>query len=317
MTSGSETKAQVARESDRRRTLAVPAFAGGLLYLLGGIISTATLNGIPSVGLLQGLQAALRGEANPAVSPRVGEVKFISHHAFPLIAGSLLTALALVTLALVLRFLFSAVRFRRPESWVAAGPLALVGGLGLAALNLAHEIVRAIETHAFATGHNFTRHAADRALLLAGTNSVVITIPVVLCSLMLAIGMIVTIYGGMRVGLLTRWHGILGIFSGVIFLPLFQSATLQLITSFWLVAMGILLMGRWPNGDPPAWAAGEARPWPSQAEAREARAKRAGAPALSPAGASGGSGAEVAPAPQRPAQASSSRRRRRKRGGRR
>jgi hypothetical protein len=314
MASSSETQAQVARESERRRTLAVPAFAGGLLYLLGGIISTATLNGIPSVGVLQGLQPALRGETDPAVSPRVGEVKFISHHAFALIAASVLTALALGTLALVLRFLFGAVRFRRPESWAAAGPLALAGGLGLAALNLVHEVVRAVETHAFATGHNFTRHAADRALLLAGTKSVIITIPVVVCSLMLAIGMIAIAYGGMRVGLLTRWHGILGIFSGVIFLPLFQSATLQLITSFWLVAMGILLMGRWPNGDPPAWAAGEARAWPSQAEMREARAKRTGAPALSSAGASGGNGADAAPAPVRPAQGTSARRRRRKRG---
>jgi hypothetical protein len=242
-------------------------------------------------------------------------VRYISHHAFGLIAGSALTAIALATLALVLAFLFKAVRFRRPESWAGAGPLALIGGLGLAALNLVHEVARAIETHAFATGHDFTRHAADRALLLAGTKSVVITIPVVLCSLMLAAGMIPISLGAMRVGLLTRWHGILGIFSGVIFLPLFQSATLQLITSFWLVAMGILLMGRWPNGDPPAWASGEARPWPSQAEMREQRQRaRAGQPALSPAGASA---ADVAPAPTKPAATGPPRKRRRKRGGRR
>jgi hypothetical protein len=317
MASSSETSAQVARESERRSRLAVPAFAGGLLYLLGGIISTSTLNSLPSVGLLQGLEPALRGEANPALSPRAGEVKYISHHAFGLVAGSLLTAISLVVLALVLAFLFNAVRFRRPETWVAAGPLGLAGGLGLAAMNLVHEVVRAIETHAFATGHDFTRHAADRALLLAGTKSVIITIPVVLFSLTLATGMIAIAFGAMRVGLLARWHGILGIFSGVIFLPLFQSATLQLITAFWLVAMGILLMGRWPSGDPPAWAAGEARPWPSQAEMREARRARAGAPALSSAGASGAGGGDVAPAPVRPSQGSSSRRRRRKRGGRR
>jgi hypothetical protein len=199
---------------------------------------------------------------------------------------------------------------------MAAGPLALIGGLGLAVLNIVHEVVRAIEAHAFAGGHDFSRHAADRALLLTGTKSVIITIPVVLCTLMLAVGMITVTFGAMRVGLLTRWHGILGIFSGVIFLPLFQSATLQLITAFWLVAMGILLMGRWPNGDPPAWAAGEARPWPSGAQMRESRRGRAGTPALSPAGAASGSAGDVAPAPVRPS-SSSSRKRRRKRGGRR
>ena len=39
--------------------------------------------------------------------------------------------------------------------------------------------------------------------------------------------------------------------------------------------MGILFMGRWPNGDPPAWAAGEARPWPTQAERRAEREAQA------------------------------------------
>ena len=29
--------------------------------------------------------------------------------------------------------------------------------------------------------------------------------------------------------------------------------------------MGMLLAGRWPGGDPPAWEAGEARPWPDAA----------------------------------------------------
>jgi hypothetical protein len=61
------------------------------------------------------------------------------------------------------------------------------------------------------------------------------------------------------------------------FLPFFSSATLELITAFWMVSMGILLMGRWPNGEPPAWAAGEARPWPTAAERRaEAGAERGG-----------------------------------------
>jgi hypothetical protein len=69
-----------------------------------------------------------------------------------------------------------------------------------------------------------------------------------------------------------------------------------------MVAMGILLMGRWPNGDPPAWAAGEARPWPSQAERRaesagEPAGKRAGSgpPQLAQAGAAAETGGEAAP----------------------
>ncbi len=83
--------------------------------------------------------------------------------------------------------------------------------------------------------------------------------------------MIATMMAAQRVGLLPRWMGILGIFTGLlIFLPI-GGAELQVIPAFWMVMMGILFVGRWPSGDPPAWAAGEARPWPTAAEQRAAR----------------------------------------------
>ena len=90
MSNPGEIREQVARESERRTRLAVPAFAGGVLYLLSGVIISSTLRGAPTVGLLQGLAPALRGEAAPSVSPRAAEVKFINAHAFGLIAGSVL-----------------------------------------------------------------------------------------------------------------------------------------------------------------------------------------------------------------------------------
>src|ERR1700677_1507356 len=107
--------AQVGRESERRARLSVPAFGGGFLYLLSGITISETLKGAPTVGLLQGLGPALSGVANPAVSPRAAEVKFISHHALPLIAGSVLAGVAIAGLTLVLLLLVNATRFRRPE----------------------------------------------------------------------------------------------------------------------------------------------------------------------------------------------------------
>jgi hypothetical protein len=309
MPSTQEISEQVARESQRRSRLAVPAFAGGILYLLSGVIVTSTLSGAPSVGVLQGLAPALSGQANPPVSPRASEVKFISHHAFPLIAGSLLAAVAIIALTLILLTLLDAVRFRRPETFPAARPLVLAGGIGLAAISIGHQVVSAIETHNFAVGHDFSSHAVDNALT-KGTANVLAQYLDLLAGLALAIGMIAVMVNALRVGLLTRWMGILGMFTAVlIFLPL-GGATLEVVPSFWMVAIGILFAGRWPNGDPPAWAAGEARPWPSQAEMR---AKRAGAeqPALSAAG------VDVAPAPSRPAANGSPRKRRRKRGARR
>jgi hypothetical protein len=303
MASPSEIKQQVASESARKARLGVPAFAGGFLYLLSGIITASTLNGAPSVGLLQGLTPALSGQANPAVSPRAAEVKFFSHHATTLIAASVIAAAALVALTLVLLLLVDATRFRRPQTWSAARPLILVGGFALAVISVVHQVVLAIETHKFAVGHDFTNHAVDSALT-KGTANVATQYFDLLAGLAVAVAMIVIMINAMRVGLLTRWLGVVGIFTGIlIFLPI-GGATLEVVPAFWLVAMGILYVGKWPNGQPPAWEAGEARPWPTRAQLRDAAAGPA--PALAT-----GAG-DVTPAPAKPNAAGSSRKRRKR-----
>lgn len=298
-----EIRQQVAWETERRSRLAVPTFAGGFLYLLSAIIITETLNGAPQVGLLQGLAPALSGVANPAVSPRTQEVKFISRHAFPLIAGSALASLALVVLTLGLLLLVDATRFRRPNIWSATRPLVLYGGLAVAVVSVGHEVVSAIETHKFAVGHNFTNHAVDQALTNGTANSVVDYVDL-LAGLALAAGIIATMINVLRVGLFPRWMGILGMLTGLlIFLPI-GGAELQVVPAFWMVMIGVLFIGKWPNGEPPAWAAGEARPWPSGGSMRGSRQA-----------ASAGAGSDVAPAPALPVAPSSSRKRR-KRGAR-
>ncbi len=317
MPSSTEISEQLERESARRARLGVPAFAGGMLYFLSAIIVTATLNSAPTVGLVQGLTPALRGEANPAVSPRASEVKYISHHAIALIAGSMIKSLALVALTLVLLLLLDATRWRRPQTWSAARPLVLVGGIALAVVNVAHQVVGAIQAHKFAVGHDFSSHAVEQALTKGAINvgSQYLDLLAALC---LTAGIIAVSINAIRVGLLTRWMGVIGIFSGIlIFLPI-GGATLEIVPAFWMVGMGVLYLGRWPGGDPPAWTAGEARPWPTQAERRAEReegsgggGKGRGKPALA-------SGPDVAPAPE-PASAStaskggSSRKRGRKR----
>jgi hypothetical protein len=132
-----------------------------------------------------------------------------------------------------------------------------------------------------------------------------------IAALALAAGTIVVSMNAQRVGLIPRWMGILGIFTGLlVFLPI-GGAQLQIVPAFWLAMMGVLLMGRWSKGDPPAWAAGEARPWPSGAQVRAERQSggEGGDGRRSPSNAS----ADVAPAPTQPASGGSSRRRRRKR----
>jgi len=307
MPSTAQIREQVAWETERRTRLAVPAFAGGFLYLLGAIIIANTLKGAPTVGLIQGLTPALSGVADPAVSPRTDEIKFISHHAFDLIAGSVLSAAAIVALTLILLLIVDATRFRRPASWAAGRPLVLVGGIAVAVVSVGHQVLSAIETHKFAVGHDHSIHAADHALT-QGTVNVLFDYVDLLAGLAFAAGMIAAMINARRVGLLPNWLSMLGILTAVlIFLPL-GGAELEVIPAFWMVMIGVLFIGKWPNGEPPAWAAGEARPWPSGAEIRAARRAGGGKPALSTGA------ADVAPAPAA-VSGGSSRKRRRKRGG--
>jgi hypothetical protein len=308
MSSAAEIRQQVAREDERRTRLSVPAFAGGFLYLLSAIIITSTLNGLPTVGPLQGLAPTISGVANPAVSPRTEEVKFISRHAFPLIAGSVVAAVAVGALTLILLLLFEAAAFRRPTIWPPARMLVLGGGVAVAVASIAHEVVYAIETHNFATGHDFTRGAVDSALTKGTANQIVAYLSL-LAGLALVVGMVVVLLNALRAGLVPRWMGVLGMFSGLLILLPNVGATLQLIPAFWMVMMGILYAKRWPGappkgGDPPAWAAGEARPWPTRAQLQ---AERKGGVGTAVAVGAGG----PAPAPK-PQQAGTSRKRRKR-----
>jgi MFS family permease len=74
------------------------------------------------------------------------------------------------------------------------------------------------------------------------------------------VAMVYTCLYAMRVGLLPRFWGSLGMALGAVSFLFFQFALL------WFVYLGLLLIGRVPGGKPPAWAAGEAIPWLTAAE---------------------------------------------------
>lgn len=79
--------------------------------------------------------------------------------------------------------------------------------------------------------------------------------------LALAFAFVYTCLWAMRTGLLSRFWGAFGIALGVAaFLLLIQFALI------WYVYFGLLAAGWLPRGRPPAWAAGEAIPWPTAGE---------------------------------------------------
>jgi hypothetical protein len=110
----------------------------------------------------------------------------------------------------------------------------------------------------------------------------------------------------MRVGLLTRMMGIVGIIGGVLFLiPL---TPLPVVQALWLVFVGATLLGFGGRPLPEAWAAGEARPWPPRQSARPARPAR-----QPPRGMRRGAASPPVPAPAAPRGPSPSASKKRKR----
>ncbi len=74
----------------------------------------------------------------------------------------------------------------------------------------------------------------------------------------LAVVLIVCCLYGMRTGLLSRFWGSMGMALGVAALLLLVQFTL-----IFFIYFALLLIGKLPGGRPPAWAAGEAIPWPT------------------------------------------------------
>jgi hypothetical protein len=90
-------------------------------------------------------------------------------------------------------------------------------------------------------------------------------------TLAIAFAYVIISLNAMRAGLLSRFMGILGIGVGVlIVLPLLPQG-LPIVQMFWLGALGVLILGRWPGGRGPAWETGEAEPWPTAADRQRAQ----------------------------------------------
>lgn len=107
-------------------------------------------------------------------------------------------------------------------------------------------------------GHDARENLADHlnrhtTVLIVG--GIISTIGV----LALVFGMIYTNLWAMRVGLVTRFWGALGMAFGLfLVIPLFPPIPGLVL---WFAVTGLMFAGFWPRPLPPAWAAGEAVPW--------------------------------------------------------
>ncbi len=205
------------------------------------------------------------------------------------LVGSIATAFSLFAVAATLHFLWGAARAREPnvKPWF-VGWIAVAGGV----LEGISVIVYVVAFGSAAS--DFVSHGSQtypEASTLLGRPSLLISqIGNYLGLFLLAMALVLVSLNAMRVGLLTRFLGYLGIIGGV--LTIIPLVPIPIVEAYWLLALAYLLSGRWPSGVPPAWSSGRAEPWPSsqraargQPAARGRRAKPAPAPAPEPVGA--------------------------------
>ena len=210
-----------------------------------------------------------------------------AHKRFPLdLIGAMLNALGFIGVALTLSYLFGISRARNPDMGVWIRILALLGG-GLAAISgVVYAAVIAIKANDFVSHGTQTYQQAHA--LTSGAGFVALPLLGQFAALLLAIGFVMTSLHAMRVGLLPKFLGYLGIFSGVLVLfPI--GSPVPIVQGFWLFAVGYLISGRWPSGVPPAWRSGKAERWPTAAEMRAERMRPGGG---------GGGGGLFRPAPK-------------------
>jgi len=151
-------------------------------------------------------------------------------------------------------FLAVATRARAPafKRWQLYLPI--IGGVVLGLSLLLLYVSQMIRVNDFLDGPRTVRTAQD----VEGGAFAYARLLGFLGALVLAIGLILVSVNAMRVGLLTKLFGFLGIIAGAMLII----CPLAVIHTFWVGGLGVLYLGRWPGGDLPAWKTGNAEPWP-------------------------------------------------------
>jgi len=182
----------------------------------------------------------------------------IDANAGSFLASSVLQLLSFVAIAGVLYYLGRAVLARRPELPGALIWLGLIGPLLLGLAGVLSDLDRLDIADRFLSSGPET---AARAEDLLEDRSVLSTSIGAAGTFALAIAFVLFSINAIRVGLLTRFMGVIGAIVGVLYIiPLGPGPVILL---FWLLAIGVLFSGRWPGGRGPAWETGEAIEWPS------------------------------------------------------
>jgi hypothetical protein len=187
-------------------------------------------------------------------------LRYFHAHDFDLLASSLLQGVGMLLISIPAYHLFRAARERNPEQANVVLVMGLLGPLAFAATLFLRSIALTVLASDFVDRPSQTLSAARDAF-----DSPAIRVAEglgIVGALSLGFWFVKGSLDFMRLGLLGRFMGVLGIALG----PALVLGFGLLVMPVWLIALGVLFMGWWPRGLPPAWVTGRAEPWESLRE---------------------------------------------------
>jgi hypothetical protein len=266
MSGAVEPEDQLEWEARAARPAAISAFVGAACLFIGSFIAPIALASEQPITLGGQL---IELDENPAV----------------LLVPAAIQAIGYLVIPVALLYLYKVIKARRPELMTAAKYLAVIGPIIAAIGYVATRLQVLSAATDFAKEKSITEvlpSAGGLATSLPGLiasesraedivtegNQALTASLQFAGSIGLAFAFLLLGLNGMRSGVLSRFMGILGIV--VAALAVFPVFGPPIVAIFWLAAIGVLFLDRWPNGRGPAWETVEQIPWPTQMDKREA-----------------------------------------------
>jgi hypothetical protein len=224
----------------------------------------------------------LQSKIKTSPDDKIASIVLVHAHKGDLLVSAILQAIGTALLAPALYYLFRATRFRRPQLPGAIRYLVLLAPVLGAITTVIRQIQIAQVSDQVVAKLPLERHVGETLIndKIGQTPIVVVGGIATAAALGIAFMFLLLSLNAMRAGLLSKFLGTLGIIVGVLgVLPIFP---VPIVQTFWLGAIAVLILNRWPQGRGPAWDSGEAIPWPTAQDRRDALAGGEGAAPAAP-----------------------------------
>ena len=272
-----DTEKQLAWEARHRRRAGVAATLSAAALLAFFVLQEILKRRVPKPSGLESFERALRpGSLDALPSLQIPLFEYLDSNTLLLLAIGIAGCIGYFAVAWAVGFLAVAARARQPALKRFVIYLPLVGGVLLGVSVLLSQIGSVALASDFLT----TKRTVAEARAAGNGLLVFARVLFALGTITLAAALVLVALNALRAGLLTRLFGYIGVVAGGMLLLL----PLPIVQFFWLAGLGVLLLGFWPGGDPPAWRTGRAEPWPA-GRAGAAAPRPATQPAAAPAGA--------------------------------